>query len=255
MPVVADLEPAYRQKSTDEGRCSVCETKYLIIWPNATNGLTWPAILYYARIVKADSSWRVQIPMHSYNAWTNTSYGAHTTGALGLGKLWVDIRDVGNFTKLNVVPGTPLDGFGYGPNQFKIYGDGASNWKPARAAKTRELPDLNRNSLYVEKTTKVSQEDYVFLLMISGVADSEPVTGRTWINETDWYGITLGADNYRVHKTQALAVHGSPDTTPPGEVTSLALTARDRGILATWTDPVDSDLDKILVYRRTSAIT
>jgi hypothetical protein len=253
--LVADLEPAYRKYSTDSPRCSVCEVKYLIIWPNATNGLTWPALLYYARIVKSDSDWRTQIPFHSYQAWTTTSYGAHTTGYRSVGKLWVDIYNHAAYTKLNVPPGTPLDANNYGPDQFRIYGDGAANWKPSRAAKTRELPDLCRHSLYIEKTTRTTQEDYVMLLMLSGSADSEPVTGRSWVTETDWYGITLGADIYRIHKTQDLAVHGSPDTTPPAEVTGLALTARDRGILARWTDPADSDLNKIRIFKRTSAIT
>jgi hypothetical protein len=252
--LVADIEPGYRQKSTDEARCSVLETKYLIIWPNATNTLTWPAILYYARIIKADSSWRTQIPLHSYNTWTATSYGAYSTGCLGLGKLWLDIYNTSAYTKLNVPPGTPLDGYGFGPNQFRIYGDGPDNWKPVDYPNTREIVDLNRNSFYVEKTTRTTQEDYVFLLMISAIGDSEPVTGRTWVTESDFYGITLGADTYRVHKTQALAVHGSPDVTPPGEVTAAALAVRDRGLLFTYTDPVDSDLDKIRIFKRTSAI-
>jgi len=251
----ADIEPGYRKKSTDEARCTTLETKYLIIWPSATNGLTWPAILYYARIVKADSSWRTQIPLHSYNAFTATAYGAHTTGYHGLGKLWVDIRNAAAYTKLIVTPGTPLDGNGYGPDQFRIHGDGDDNWKPARSANTRELPDLCRHSMYVEKTTKVTQEDYVMLLMISAIGDSEPVPARSWLaDDPDWYGITLGADTYRVHKTQELAVHGSPDSTPPGEVTDLGLAARSGALLSTWTDPVDADFDHCLVYRRTSAI-
>lgn len=252
----ADIEPGYRQKSTDAPRATVLETKYLVIYPNATNGLVWPAILYYARVVKSTSSWRVRIPFHSYNTFTSTSYGAYTTGSRSLGKLWIDVRNLSAYTKTIVPPGTPLDSNGYGPSQFKIGGDGATNWKPSRAEKSRERPDLCRNSMYIEKTTKVAQEDYVVLLMISAVGDSEPVTGRSWLaDDSDWFGITLGSDTYRVHRTQDLAIHGSPDSTPPAEITALTLLARDRGILATWTDPADSDLAYINVYRRTSEIT
>lgn len=250
----ADLEPAYRQKSTDPPRCSICKAKYLLIYPSATNGLTWPVLLYYARIAKPDSSWRTQIPVHSYNAWTSTSYGAHATGYRGVGKLWVDIFNPSAYTKLIVPPGSPLDANGIGPNQFRIFGDGPDNWKPSRAPKDRELPDWNRNSLYVEKTTKVAEEHYVMLLMISGAGDSEPVPARSWITENDWYGITLGADTYRISKTLEQAVHGSPDSTPPAEVTNLDLGVRSAALLATWDDPADADFDHCLVYKRTSAI-
>lgn len=252
-----DLTPAYKKEYTDSGRCSLVETKYLVIWPNGANGLSWPALLYYARIIKNVSDLVTQIPMHAYNAFTSQSYGATTTGYAGTGKLWIDIRDLSSYTRHFKTPGTPADANGYGPDQFKIATWDSTNWKPLEPCQPRELYDIKRYSMYVERTARAAEERYVALFLISGSGDGEPAASRTWktdVEEPNWYGITIGSATYLLHRTQKQAAYGTGDTTPPGEVSSFQAAARDKALLTTWTDPVDSDYDHADIYYRTAAI-
>jgi hypothetical protein len=223
----ANIRESYKRNWDDPQRCPVGEIKYLIIKPSTANGLSWPAILYYARIKKANSTWVTQIPFHSYNAWTLTPYGFHSYGYYRAAKLWVDIRDIGSYTTRNNPPGTPLDAYGYGPNQFKIGGVGP-NWPPSKSAGTRYQPDLKRNSVFLEKTIRSEEENYVALLMTSEYADQEPANGRSWVTDAshpDFYGVTLGTKTYLIHRTQRTVVveGGSADTVPPKSVTNITV--------------------------------
>jgi predicted phage tail protein len=46
---------------------------------------------------------------------------------------------------------------------------------------------------------------------------------------------------------QKTPVAGTPDTTPPANVTGLAGTPGDQQVVLSWTDPADGDLDHIEV--------
>ena len=253
---------AYKKYHTDSDRCSILETKYLFIKPNASNGLTNPAMLYYARVKKTDSSWKVTIPLHGYGAWSSTAYGftglgyRTTAGTGSPGKLWVDLRSIGSYTLTNNTPGSPLDANGYGPNQFKIAGTGL-NKPPAEATPGRQLADVKKHSMYIERTSKIEEEHYVMLFMVTASGASEPAASRAWVTdaaEPSWYGITLGSQTFMVHRTLDLAVLGGPDSTPPAEVTGMSLAAKNKGILTTWTDPADGDFKDAIIEIRTSAI-
>jgi hypothetical protein len=264
--LIADIGPAYKKFHTDAGRLEAIVIKYLYIKPTAANGLTWPALLYYARIRKRNASHVVTIPLHFRHTATAQSFGLDALGRrseLGNGspgRLWVDVRNLADYDLTITGPGSPLNAAGYGPTQFQVLGTG-TNYAPASAAGSRHLADLKRYSAYWRKKTQVQEEHYVALFMISAAADSEPASSRAWVTDAaqpDWYGITIGTETYLVNRTQDLALYGTgaaPDVTPPGEVSSAALTPRDSRITASWTDPGDSDLNKIRVYRRTSAIT
>jgi hypothetical protein len=263
---IADILPAYKKFHTDAGRLEVCTIKYLIIEPTAANGLTWSALLYYARVRKRNASHVVTIPMHFRHTATARSFGLDALGYRSEvgngspGRLWVDVRDIGSYNLTITGPGTPLNAAGYGPTQFQILGAG-TNYPPAAGAGTRYLPDLKRYSAYLQRKTQVQEEHYVALLMVAAAGDSEPVSGRAWVSDVaqpDFYGIGIGSETYLIHRTQDLAVYGSgatPDATPPAEVTDHALTPRDRRILSTFTDPADSDYAKARIYYRTSEIT
>lgn len=255
-----DMKDAYTQVYTDTNRVSVCKAKFLIIPPTADNGLDYPAVLWYLRVRKADQAARVIVPFHSAKPWSSTSYGFTSTGYQDVGKLWVDVKNVANFTRTASTPGTPLDANGYGPDQFKIPGGDGTNYKPSAAPNSREVPDIKTDSIYLELTAHTQEEHYVALLMPTAYADSEPAASRAWASEVtypDWHGITIGSTLYLIHKTQDLVVIGAggPDTTPPDEVTSLAAVARDRSLMATWTDPADADLEKIILKWRTAEVT
>lgn len=257
--LVADIEPGYRKFYTDVSRCTSLKVKWLWIYPSAANGLPYMALLWFARIAKREQSHRTMIPLHASQAWTSTAYGAHSLGYRSVGKLWVDVRSKSSYTLTIRPPGTPLDVNGYGPNQFRIPigSDTTTNYKPSVAGNSRENADLEKNSLFVEKSTRSQVEDYVMLLMPTAAADSEPVTGRAWITdgaEPNWYGITIGSETWMIHRSEDLCVFGgSADTTPPAEVTGHGTVARDRRLLVSWTDPADADLAKVRVYKRTSA--
>jgi len=214
--IVADLRPGYKKEYTDVDRFPILKSKFLVIKPTVGNGLTYPALLVYIRISKTNRNWRTMIPLHSYNAWTLTSYGAHTTGYYGVGKLWVDIRSVGDYTLTNQTPGTPLDSLGYGPDQWKNPFTGTSH-APDVAPTTIELPDMKRHSLYAEKTLRTDVEDYVVLLMPTGVGDAEPASGRAWVPDTtnpDYYGIVIGTSTYYLHRTLNTVLYEEPPQPP-----------------------------------------
>jgi hypothetical protein len=253
----ANIREAYKQVYTDPHRCSILETKFLVIEPTSGNGLTYPALLVYVRMKKRDPSWVTQIPFHFAAAPTTTAWGWHVLGSLGVGKLWVDVRNIAGYTANVVAPGTPADSNGYGPNQFKPSGLGAS-WPPAQAMSSRYTPDLKTHSVFLEKNGHTEEEHYVFLLMQSAAGDSEPVSGRAWVTDAaqpNYYGITMGSETHLIHRTQDLAIlpGGAPDTTAPANVTGMTATARDKAIVAAWTDPADSDLDSVVIEIRTSA--
>lgn len=264
--LVADIGPAYKKFHTDAGRLETIVLKYLLIEPTAANGLAWPALLYYARIRKRNAAHVVTIPMHFRHTATAHDFGLDALGRRSEvgngspGRLWVDVRNLSDYDLTITGPGSPLNSAGYGPTQFQVLGSG-TNYAPASAAGTRHLMDLKRYSAYWRKKTQVQEEHYVALLMIAAAGDAEPASGRAWVTDAaqpDFYGVTIGSETYLIHRTQDLAVYGSgatPDTTPPGEVSSEALTPRDSRITASWTDPGDADLAKIRLYRRTSAIT
>jgi hypothetical protein len=255
----ADLKDAYKRDFDDLPRCSILETRYLTIWPTADNGLYWPAVLYYARMRKRNSAWETRIPVHSANDFTQTSYGAYTTGYNGVGKLWIDLRNKADYSLTVQGPGTMSGDFG--STQFMAPWN-TVNYPPIEdgSLKAEERQFLKRFSLYLQKTTQVEEEHYVALAMLSESGDAEPAATRAWVTDSaqpDWYGITLGTQTYLVHRTLPQCWVGStaPDTTPPAEVTAFAVAARARSILATWTDPADADLEGLLVRIRTSAIT
>lgn len=257
----ADIKKAYKKYHTDSDRCPVCEVKLLIIKPTVANGQI-TGVIWYGRIKKADPSWKVQIPFHNYGGWTTTAYGftglgyRTTAGNGSPGKLWVDVRGIGNYTLLNNTPGTPLDANGYGPNQFKIAGTGI-NKPPGAATPGRQTADVKRHSMYVERTSKIEEEHYVFFMTQTAAAASEPASSRAWLSDgaqPDYYGITIGSTTYLLHRTQNLAATGSPDSTAPANATGMTLTPKDKAILTRWTDPADSDLKEVLVQIRTSAI-
>lgn len=260
---VANIRYGYKKLYTDGHKLPICEVKTLYIRPTAANGLTYPCVIRYYRIQKTDEDWVVTIPWHTYQAITTTAYGAHWTGynsAASLspaGKLWCDIRSVGSYTLTNATPGS-LDTNGWGADQWKIPQGGSTNYKPLVAAKDRLKPDVKRHSLYVSQTTPTQEEHYVFQLATTDAADSQPATiGAAWISDVsqpDYYGKTIGTTTYLIHRTQALAVVGTPDTTAPAETTGLALAPRSAALLATWTDPADSDLAEIVVEYRTAAV-
>ncbi len=45
-----------------------------------------------------------------------------------------------------------------------------------------------------------------------------------------------------------LTVTAPPDTTPPGSITNLTNTTQQTSIIWTWTDPIDPDFEKVMVY-------
>lgn len=263
----ANIRNAYKKFNTSSQRCSVLDVKYMFIKPTVANGLTDWALLYYCRIVKADPDWVTTIPLHAYGTITTTSYGAHWLGYNGVnsispaGKLWLDIRNISDYTRTNSTPGSAISGTVWFANQFKFLGSG-TNFLPDDDANVREYRDIKKHSLYVKKTTQVAEERYVFLLMPTSSSASEPATSRVW--ETDGafpnhYAITFeGTETYGWHRTLDQAIHpgggGAPDTTPPANPTSLGVSARNAALLTTWVDPADSDLDHIEIWKRTSAI-
>lgn len=247
---------AYRRRHTDAHRCPILEIKYMIIEPTALNGLNWPGLLYYARIKKSSPSWATQIPFHVAKSPTLTSYGFHALGHFSQGKLWVDVRNLGSYTRTVNNPGT-LDANGWGADQFKILGSG-TNYGPSRSPNSRDRADAKTYSLYLEKNTHTEEEHYICLLMFSAAADAEPVPSRTWLTDAaypDWYGIDFNGEKYMVNRTADLAVGpgAAPDVTPPAEVTGFSLAAKNQAILARWTDPGDADYKEANVYIRTSS--
>lgn len=252
----ADIREAYRRRNTDPQRCPVLDVKFLIIEPSSANGLFWPAMLWYARIQKQVPSWMTEIPFHAPKPQTLTAYGWHNEGHFGVSKLWVDVRNLSDYTRVSVARGTPLDANGYGPDQFRISGAG-TNYKPVEAPGDRHHADLKTDSIFLRKNANDGEERYVCLLMLSEAGDSEPVPSRAWVTDAaqpDYYGVTLGTETHLVHRTLDLAVFGgSPDTTPPAECTGKTLTPRHGGILTRWTDPTTSDFSLVRVYRRNTA--
>lgn len=258
---VANLRYGYKKFYTDSLRLPICEVKTIYIRPTAANGLPYPTMIRYYRISKTDPDWVVTIPWHTYQAITTTAYGANWTGwntAASLspaGKLWLDIRNVGSYTLTNATPGTP-DINGWGADQWKIPQGGATNYKPIEASNDRLKPDIKRHSLYVSLTVPVAEEHYVFQGITTDAADSQPSTiGAAWITDgaaPDYYAKTIGSTSYYMHRTQAIASIGAPDSTPPANVTGFAVAARNKALYATWTDPVDSDFKECVVEYRTT---
>jgi len=241
----ANIADAYKLYNTSSLKCPILEVKYLVIWPNASNGLYWPAVLYYARIKKQTASWPVKIPVHTATSWTATSYGAHTVGYQGVGKLWIDIFNKSAQT-VTIRP--------YSSSTRYIAPWNSAPYQP-QDAKGSELPFETKSMLTIGKTAPSEEEHYVVLSMLSEADDPEPAQSRQWITDANWYGITLGSVDYRISKTlKTCSVGGGgPDTTPPGEVSSFLATAKNRGILVTWTDPADADLKDVMIKCRTSA--
>jgi hypothetical protein len=260
--VSLECADAYKKFYTDQPRCPILEIRYLVIKPTASNGLTYPALLYYARIKKRDGAWKVQIPFHCGAAITPQSFGFtalgyRTTAANGSpGKLWVDVRGVASYTLTHNPPGTPLDANGYGPDQFRVAGTGV-NRPPSEGIPARHVADLKHSSIYLERTSKVEEEHYVCLLMVNDSAGGDPQASRSWVSDAaqpNFYGVTLGSSTYLLSRTEDLAVFGTPDSSPPANVTGMSVTARDKALFAQWTDPADSDYRFADVYYRTSAI-
>lgn len=261
---VANIRRGYRKFHTDQEKLPICEIKTLYIRPTAANGLTYPCAIRYYRIQKTDADWPTTIPWHSYNTITTTAYGANWTGfntaetLSPAGKLWLDLRSIADYTRTNATPGT-ADANGWGADQYKIpIGAVVSgtNYKPTVSQKDRLLTDVKRHSYYVSLTTPAQEERYVFQLMSTDAADSQPSTiGAAWVTDgaqPDYYGKTIGSTTYLIHRTQAIAVVGSPDTTPPANVTGFSVSPRHAALLAAWTDPADSDFKECVVEYRTT---
>lgn len=249
----AELREAYRQKYTDPHRCPNLPARYLVIKPSASNGLNYAALLVYVRIKKSDPSWLTYIPFHfAKKAPTLTSFGFRVDGTFGVGRLWCDIYNLSAYSRNVVAPGA-LDSIGYGADQFKQFGQGI-NYKPISAPSgPRWDGDIKTDSLFLTKNVREEEEHYVMLLMPTAIADPEPASSRSWVSDASYYGINLGSETHLLHKTSEVAVFGSADSTPPGEVSSFAAVGRDQSIAASWADPVDSDLEKVRIYIRTSA--
>ena len=255
--IVCDLREAHKRRHTDTSRFSVCKTSYLYIAPTAGNGLPKGACLVYHRVVKNTVDWQTCVPWHFRGTVTAQSYGISGEDGEAVGKLWIDLRDPGDYTRTIEGRGSPLDTLGYGPTQFRNYFTGV-NYPPSKAAGTRYDPWLKRNTWWVEKTVRAAEERYVFLLMPTANAASVPT--HTWVSdgaEPDWYNVTIGDTTYGIHRTLDEATFGAVaiDETAPAEVTGLALQALDSALMATWVDPVDADLSAVRIQRRTSAIT
>jgi hypothetical protein len=263
----ANIRNGYKKFNTSSQRCSVLDVKYLIIKPTVANGLTDWAMLYYARIVKADPDWITTIPFHFGNTITTTAYGFHATGYNAAnsispaGKLWVDVRNISAYTLTNSTPGSAVSGTVWFANQFKCLGTG-TNFLPDEDANSREYRDIKKHSLYCKKTTQVSEEHYVFLLMPSANGASEPAASRVWrtdAQEPNHYMIRLnGTEDYGVHRTLDQVIHpgggGGPDVTAPANPTSVVVDPKNTALLTSWVDPADADLDHIEVWYRTSAV-
>jgi hypothetical protein len=264
----ADLRPGYRKRSFDTDRASVLEVKYLLIHPSAGNGLTETVLLYYARIKKnISSSTPVYIPWHARGDWSSVSGGAEATGyrtEIGTGaagKIHFQVYNDGQFNLNIQTYGTP-DGNGYSNDQFRhpdnirrgVSSPAAGDFRPAGAESARHQATLKRSSLAIEKKTKTSQEDYVFLLCPTAAAAALPTF--TWLTETDYYGVDIGGEEFKVHKTADIVIADPgevEDTTPPAEVTGHSLSTRSQSLRANYTDPVDADLNHIEAWYRTAA--
>ena len=255
----ADLRDGYKKRHTDSHRCPILEEKVLIIRPNGTNGLNFPAILYYARIKKANENWRALIPFHHVRDPSLTSYGWNVAGFYQDGRIYVDVRDKANFTITKHSRGSPISN-GWYSDQWRILGAG-TNYAPGGGAASTHTPSIKEYSMYVEKSAKEEEERYVALLLWDDDGAGEPVPTRRWLTNSespDYYGVELeNSEVYRIHRTQDLAVFPlgggggeTPDTTPPAAPTALVLEPRDRALGVDWTDPADSDLDHVDVYYR-----
>jgi hypothetical protein len=258
--LILDSEMAYRKFHTDPPRATVLETKFLVIKPTAANTLVDWALLWYARIRKRDAAWTVKIPLHSAGPITTTATGATWTGYRTIagtgspGKMTLHIRNIAAYTVQHATAGTPLDANGFGPDQWKIGGTGLAR-PPSEAIPLRHRPDVKIDSLYVERTSKVEEEHYVFLLMPGAAAATAPTP--TWITDAaqpNFYAVQLGTKTYGIGRTEEVVYIDAPDTTPPANVTGQTLAARDRALAYAWTDPVDSDFKEVEVFIRTSAV-
>lgn len=254
--VIVEARNAYKKFHTDPHRLTTCKLQYLLIKPTAGNGLPAPALLVFFRMAKVNADSRVVIPFHTPGDITLQSYGFTSLGYRAAnsissgGKLWVDIFGKAGYTLTKVSPGAN-DANGYGADQFKVLGVG-TNYPPNEASNSRNQPDIARYHLFAERTTPLGTDDFVAFICATGSGDSEPVSGRTWLTDASYYGITLGTETYKFHKSAEVLVlpGGSTDTTPPGNVTGAAAAALDRALRVTWTDPGDADLkDIILEYR------
>jgi hypothetical protein len=83
------------------------------------------------------------------------------------------------------------------------------------------------------------------------VKAKKPGTTNLTVNETYANYKILYDDGAPVNPTVnkgLLTVAAPPDTTPPGSITNLANTTQQTSIIWTWTDPVDPDFEKVMVY-------
>ena len=250
-----DNTPCYRLLHTDTPKATVL-IKYMIIKVNGSNGLAYPALLYFARITKADADFPTYVAWHHRTATTSTAYGWTAEGGEQSGKVWVDFYDIANYERRIELAGT-LDANGWGDNQFEQPFGSGTNYKPTQADRARIEMNTKRESVWCRKFDLDPVDDCLFLFMPTARLDSEPATGRVWINETDWYGIDFGGgQEYRLHKTAKLAQGpaGGADTTPPGEVSGVVTTPADGQVTLQWTNPGDADLDKVCIRHRVKNI-
>jgi hypothetical protein len=246
-----DLSPAYKKYYTDAADVTI-RAKFLVIHPTAGNGLTEDALLWYARIQKTTASWRTMIPLHFGNVFTPTDYGGHATGYRGTGRLWVNVWEKNLLAIAHQQPGTPVDALGYGAQQF-VPPTLSTNYPPNQAPNAREWPDLKRDSIYLERSARTTDERYAIFFQIGAAGASRVIP--TWATDVSGsVGVYLGTRKYLLGETAETVTYGDqgPDTTPPPEVSGLSLTVGDTELTARWTNPASADLAKVRVYKRTT---
>ncbi len=97
----------------------------------------------------------------------------------------------------------------------------------------------------------------------SGISDEEDLapayydeTTSTW---KDLENVTVNADEntvtYQTNHFTKFALVSATDTTPPGTPTSVSATAGDTKVTLTWSNPTDTDLAGIKIYRSMTAGT
>jgi|GEM_PF-4368899 len=184
----ADIKQSYQKRHTDPLRTPINEIHYLILKERPNH--PYPMVLVYHKIKSANSNWKKVIPWHFGSVPTENKGRIIALGGRKTGKIVIDIFDPSRFQIAT-----------FGPGDYSYQGRA---WPPETKGSSRDLLDLGGSRAEISPSLAQQHDEIVSLLMPMGANEEAPL--YTWIQDPDWYGIRLGNEVYRIHKTLNRAI-------------------------------------------------
>lgn len=277
LALYSNLRRAYLRIYSDYGTGADRLTLYDAKWMVIKQAWDEPMLLLVHRVVGRSASYKKRMAFHFFEAPSYERLQAQLTtrikgysygrtarknpafwGTTQIG-CWVDLFSpgssyhngykIGDWDVSIVGGGTPSYGTP-GPNDY-AYG-GVNYPFSSGAPNERHYPELGRSRAEISPMGVDQTEDYFVALIYPMLSTGNPPV-YTWINETNYFGIEINGQAFKLHKTAAEFVGPNQpvDNVAPAVPTSLgASLPASRTVQLDWAQNTETDISKYYTYYR-----